>query len=556
MALVVLLALGAAGGAVALTAPEVARGTTVLGIDIGGRSRVEAVDALRRGLGTRLTAPFGVRIGESTGTIDPSAVGLSLDADATVARAADDGPDPFRALLGTREIGPVVAIDPVRLDAALQKLEGAKTQGLVRPAIRYEGLEPQPVYPTAGTGLDPARSASSVGEQWLRTDVVTVPIVPVEPGTDRAELDTLVADLAAPAVADPVTVTTPEGEFEIPPAAVAASLLMESDPGGTILPRVDPAALRTALAEELTEVEEPGEDAEIVVTGGAPTVEPHVDGSAVDIAKLAADLLPVLSRADDRTVAAVLVPTPPKLTTEAATALGVTEKVSSFTTRFTGGQDRNINITLVADDVDGALVLPGENFSLNDFTGERTRSDGYVEAPVIRDGKIKNEVGGGISQFATTLFNAYYYAGLEDVFHRPHGYWISRYPPVVEATVYYPSLDLEFRNDSEHGILIDTSYTDSSITVTLWGTKRYDVKTEYGPKTDETQPETVYLVDEEDCNPTSGIPGFAQTAYRVFYQGGNEVKRERLFWRYNAEPRFICGPDPAAATGAPPVEED
>ena len=93
-----------------------------------------------------------------------------------------------------------------------------------------------------------------------------------------------------------------------------------------------------------------------------------------------------------------------------------------------------------------------------------------------------------MSQFTTTLFNAMYYAGLEDVFHQPHSYYFTRYPSVIEATIFYPSLDLKFRNDSPHSVLIDTSYTDTSITVTFWGTKRYDITTEWGPRRNVTSP--------------------------------------------------------------------
>ncbi len=160
-----------------------------------------------------------------------------------------------------------------------------------------------------------------------------------------------------------------------------------------------------------------------------------------------------------------------KTTAAELAELGIVEQVSSFTTYFTGGQGRSRNIIQVAKEVDGAIVRPGETFSLNGHTGPRGYDEGYVDAPVIQDGKLVNAAGGGISQFTTTLFNAMYYAGLEDVFHKPHSYYFSRYPSVIESTIFYPSLDLKFRNDSPHGVLIDTSYTDSSVTVRMWSTQ-------------------------------------------------------------------------------------
>ena len=79
-----------------------------------------------------------------------------------------------------------------------------------------------------------------------------------------------------------------------------------------------------------------------------------------------------------------------------------------------------------------------------------------------------------MSQFATTMYNATFFAGMEDVEHKPHSYYITRYPEGREATVSTPAPDLKWRNDSPHGVLVTTSYTGTSITVTLWGTKRYD----------------------------------------------------------------------------------
>ena len=85
-------------------------------------------------------------------------------------------------------------------------------------------------------------------------------------------------------------------------------------------------------------------------------------------------------------------------------------------------------------------------------------------------------VGGGISQFATTMFNAVFFSGLEDVYHKPHSYYISRYPAGREATVYEGQIDLQWRNDSDTGVYIDTAWTPGTITVTFYGTKRYEIE--------------------------------------------------------------------------------
>jgi vancomycin resistance protein YoaR len=227
------------------------------------------------------------------------------------------------------------------------------------------------------------------------------------------------------------------------------------------------------------------------------------------------------------------------VTTERARTLGVRERVSTFTTRHACCRPRVRNIHTIADIVDGYVVLPGETFSLNGVVGPRDRARGFVEAPMISDGDFVDSVGGGVSQFATTLFNAVFFAGLKDVEHKPHSYYISRYPAGREATVSYPWPDLTFANDSPYGVLIDTAYTGRSITVSFWSTKRYDIASVSGPRTRPRPFETKHDGGPQ-CHASSGSPGFDIEVWRVFRSGGREAKRERFFTRYLPEPRVIC----------------
>lgn len=152
----------------------------------------------------------------------------------------------------------------------------------------------------------------------------------------------------------------------------------------------------------------------------------------------------------------------------------------------TGGfaPDSGQNIRRVAEQVNGVVVAPGETFILNQFTGPRTAAKGYVEAGVIEQGRPTRGVGGGISQFSTTLYNAEYFAGMADVTHQPHSYYISRYPAGREATVFDGQIDLAFRNDNPTPVRIRTAWTPSTITVSILGQKRYDVSSIANPRTD------------------------------------------------------------------------
>ena len=152
----------------------------------------------------------------------------------------------------------------------------------------------------------------------------------------------------------------------------------------------------------------------------------------------------------------------------------VPQLIGQFTTFHPCCESRVTNIHLMAATIDGMVVSPGESFSINATVGERTSGKGYVPAPAIIGGEVyccdhPANIGGGVSQVATTLFNAVFFAGLEDVFHQPHSLYISRYPMGREATLRWTAPDLVFRNDTSTPVTIDMSYSDTSLTATLYG---------------------------------------------------------------------------------------
>jgi len=161
---------------------------------------------------------------------------------------------------------------------------------------------------------------------------------------------------------------------------------------------------------------------------------------------------------------------------ERVETLGVIELISEFTTSHACCQNRVINIQQIADIVSGVVLQPGERFSVNDYVGERTREKGFVSAGTIQQGHYKDDVGGGISQFATTLFNAAFFAGLEFDDYRAHTIYISRYPYGREATLNYPDVDLAFINNTPYGVLIWAEHTETTITVQMYSTQYWEVE--------------------------------------------------------------------------------
>jgi vancomycin resistance protein YoaR len=243
-----------------------------------------------------------------------------------------------------------------------------------------------------------------------------------------------------------------------------------------IVPTLDRDAALADLGKLLEKAGDPAVETTFTVEGGGVRIVPGRSGSRCCAAG-AVDLVEGAMFDDDPTTPPNELPMTerePDLTVAEAEGLGVVAPIASFTTKHPPRQPRVVNIHRIADLLRGKLILPGKTFSVNDTIGKRTVEKGFVTAPVIADGLHDEDVGGGISQMATTLFNAAFFAGLDFGEYQSHSLYISRYPYGREATMGFPHPDLQIKNTSPYGVLIWPTYDDTSLTVTLYSTKFVD----------------------------------------------------------------------------------
>ncbi|GAA5159306.1 MULTISPECIES: VanW family protein [Amycolatopsis] len=528
---------------------NVPRGVTVAGVDVGGLKRAEAEERLRAQIEPRLVKPVAVRAGDVDTTIDPARAGLSLDWPSTLDQAGDQPLNPFTRIgsfFTSREVGVVTQADKAQLVNTLQNLRAQVDREPTEGGIRFEGATPVAVEPKQGQQLQVDDAAIAVLADWASGHPVTLPVRQTPVAVSPEAVQTALTQLAQPAVSGPVVIHGDGKDATVKPEAIAAALRFEPADGGTLAMKVDNAKIVEAAGPQLKSTEKQGKDAQIVFSGGQPTVEESVDGRGVDWNPTLEPLPELLKRTGQRELTAKYVDTPAKVTTEQANQLGIKEVIGEFTT---GGfaADSGVNIRTVAQKVNGAIVKPGDTFSLNGFTGPRGAAQGYVEAGVIENGAPAREVGGGISQFATTLYNAAYFAGLKDAGHKEHSYYISRYPAAREATVFQNPdgssvIDLKFTNDSPTGVAIQTIWTPSSITVKLWGTKRYTVESVPGERVNFVDP-TPKPGPPQNCHASNGSPGFTTSDTRILRDAatGREVRRDKRTVHYNPQPKIICG---------------
>ncbi|MDI2128928.1 VanW family protein [Yinghuangia seranimata] len=550
---------GLYGASLAYAGGGVPRGTSVLGVDIGGQSRSEAVRTLESRLGDRAAGPFAVRIGDKDLALDPPNAGLILDARGTVDRAAQRSLNPFTSIPamfgGSRDVKPRTVEDPAKLAAALDQLASDAGEHQREGGVSFEGGRATAIPPQVGRVLDTQAAVAVVRDAYLNTKgPVVLPTKQATPKVTQEEVDRAMREFAVPAMSGPVTLTAGKVSLKLEPATLAKYLSMVPDANGKLVPKIDTVGLQDALGNTFSAVGQKPVNATFKVDNGKVAVVPSKPGQGVSGETAAQALLGVLTKSSARTAAVTLGPVEPALTTAKAEALGITDVISTYTTNYPYAAYRLTNIHRAADLIDNGVVMPGETWSLNETVGERTAENGFAKGTIINNGRFQTDYGGGVSQVATTMFNAVFFAGLKDVQHKPHSFWIDRYPAGREATVAWPSLDLKWLNDSGKPVFIDTSYTDSTVTVTLLGTKKYDqIKSVSSAKYDPVQPKTVNDTSP-GCVAQGPSAGFKIDVTRVFVQDGREVRREQFHTRYDAADNIVCGPGtpPASGAGASP----
>ena len=515
---------------------------------------------------------ISVRIGETTESVTLRQLGFQLDVDATLARALGARREPglrqlrswiasFRTPL---DVGIVASLEAPKVEALLDRWERERVMAPFEGAIVVTAAEPQSEPPRAGHAVDREEARRAAGALVLTSERSwTLPLLKLPPKRS-SELLLLALARAQELVASPIALYVDRGELVLPDESGRQAVLPVA---GSLAPRDEQritvtfsreqvlAALRSRLGAVPLGVEvyfDPNSldpilgDLRRVVE--LPSAEPHFDigpGERPHIvagrigreikADSVAKALELASSAADRTgklpIDAAAAPTS---TVAELEALGITRLVANFTTAHPCCMPRVDNIHRIADLVDGVVVKPGELFSVNHHVGERTVEKGFKPAPTIVYGEMEDTIGGGISQFATTLFNAAFYGGYDIVERKPHSFYIPRYPMGHEATLSFPKPDLVIRNDTKAGLLIRCAYSRSAITVKLYGDNGgLHVRRKVSQVRDVVQPPVEYTADaslEPDAVKTKerGQVGWTVTVSRVIdFPDGTSRTEER-----------------------------
>jgi VanW like protein/Putative peptidoglycan binding domain len=543
----------------ALTSDRVPRQVTVAGVDIGGLRPAEAQAKLRRELASRANQPLVAQHEAQAIRIDPANAGLRLDVVSTV-RAAGGGLSlsPLRmieVLTGGEDVAPVIDVDEQALEATLRNVAGRVGRKPVEGAIHFTNGRAEPVYPTPGWELDVEATADAAKTAFLQPDqTFELPVEQVTTTLSDKDVDAALERFAEPAMSAPVTVRVDGKSARLTPRRIGSALTMVAR-DGRLVPRIDHQALVTRAAEPLDPLTQEPRPATVVLRGGSPQVVEGSTGTAINHKGLAHEVLSVLGKhGSARTVSLKARTVEPDFGADDARKLGVDEVVSDFTTYFPHSSYRNTNLGQAAENISGTLLKPGDMFSLNKVVGERTAENGFTKGYIIDDGKLVEDFGGGVSQVATTTYNAAFFAGLKDVEHHPHSLYFDRYPMGREATVVWGSYDLRFQNTTPYGVLIQawikpsTPSTYGQMHVRMWSTKYWTIKAGLSDRYDFTDYDVTYDTSK-DCFEQAGYDGFEVDVFRYFYRDGERVKTEKDHVTYEPYDTVHCRPPPKEDDG-------
>lgn len=468
----------------ALQNGKVIRNVAVAGEDVGGLNRSEMLAEVNQLADGFPDTPVTISADELTLTTTAGDMGYEINVGDTVDRAmaqGHEGYSPAKAVLWLSnlfeeyQLPVVLDTDEQKLNFTVLALEGDRRTDPVNPRVTFTDAAAQLTPGVPGRKIDTSSitsqlpgSLNKLGEPIELTaerETIPTPITDDVMAFVKAHLDNVLSK--------PFVLKAGDRSAEVS-AAEIVPLLSVTEEGNEPKINVDADGAAQLVTDELPT---PSNPTGVKFTLGPDGPAPVAGKDAVVCCDKTAGT--VFAKAIEEGEHEVKLPTTKYSAAkgvEEASKAGVKERVATFTTQHPAGQPRVQNIHRISDLTRGVYIPPGGSFSVNDFVGQRTEEKGFVSAPVIEDGVFTKDTGGGISQYATTLFNSAFFAGLDIPRYKAHSVYISRYPFGRESTIAFPGVDIKISNPSPYGVMVWPTYTATSITVDLYSTKWVDAE--------------------------------------------------------------------------------
>ncbi len=467
----------------------VARGVTAGGISLASFDADEVRFAASELTRSMTNDPFTLTVDGIALKTNPVDLGAEVDPEALAVDALDarrGGFVPFRPfrwvthLFTEQEVALSYRSDVGRVAGAVERITVDLLKPPIEPRMRWGTNEVIFVPGADGQTISAPELASALATTLEAGQPYALALTSfaVSPeGDTEAILDT--AEEINDALRWPMEVQVAGSTVELSPSQLTrwVRLVHSPAPGW----EVDEERALSELEPLLLNLGEPDQQPQFVVVMGRPLIAPAREtlrccgpgtGDAIR-AGLLTDRTP--GDTPPQPVALKARVTSGQVGMEEMLQLGVVEEVSTFTTSHPCCANRVTNIQLFADTIRGSLILPGREMSLNETVGMRKAEDGYLADGAIAQGVLEPQVGGGVSQVASTFFSAAFFAGLDFEEYQSHSLYFNRYERGREATISWPKPDLRVSNFTDHAVLVWTSYTPTSITVSMYSTDHIEV---------------------------------------------------------------------------------
>jgi vancomycin resistance protein YoaR len=545
---------------------EIPRNVSVVGLDVGGLSRDDAIVVVREYETNLKSEKATFVVSGSTYELDPTSVGLTADVDGAVDVAMNQrsggvigGFVPWiRGFNEHVDVGLAVSVDDEAIDEHLREweqeaIENPAYEGsvaIVGDTIDFE-------YPRTGQRIDRPAAVALVDTVLTVPEraVTELPLTDSVPELTAADIDEAVATLRRMA-SRPILLYNEERNvvLTVKPDEISSATVVEvvEDSPARVEISLDVDRVAEILEPHRATLELPpvNADFDVDIETNEVTIIPSKNGTVLDPESATVELLAAATSGEGSGALIFADGAEPQFTTADAEAFGPLDLVSEFTTK-TPGVERVHNIHLMADTIDGYVVWPGEEFSINEVVGPRTEAKGYQRDGAIINGEVvccdePANVGGGVSQYGTTIYNAIFFGCYEDLEHTPHSIYISRYPEGREATLGFPQPDVRFRNDTDAPVIIRNTYDgNSTITVKFYGNNGgRHCEAERSERSNYTDPKTVYEANASispgsETVTSKGSQGWTVTVTRIMTMPDGTVIREPYTHRYRGSFRKI-----------------
>jgi vancomycin resistance protein YoaR len=514
---------------------KVHAGVTISGQAVGGLTRDEATATVTRLVKDAQDKPITLVSGEKTWPVAPKDLGTKMDVTAAVSVAMDVSRgsnflvDLFWRLklyFSDKDIPLRGTVDSIMMNELTAEVAEEIDMPPVNAGLAFDGTTIKVVEGQKGRVVDQAalRERLTALLFSLRATKLTVPMEVKEPTIQAEDSKDAVAQ-AKTMIDSSVSLKYGDSTWQLTPEQIAAYMdFSTEDRGGvsTLVPHLSAKKMGPFLDKIAKTVTKKPVNASFKGDGQQAWVVASVPGKTLDTAKTAEALTAASLKTSGRTAEVTVKTTEPDFTTDEADAMGITEKLGSFTTKWEGTPDRQTNVRITTKYASNVILAPGDVYDFDKQVGPRTEARGYKMAPgIIGAGKLEDVFGGGICQVATTLFNAAFFAGLDIVERKNHSLYIDHYPKGRDATVTADGPNLRFRNDTKHHILVRGASDGINTTFVIYGTDE-------GRKVSYTTSEFYDVVPREQANFSASWLGPGTTFIKLAGQEGKKIDVIRI----------------------------